>query len=170
MQTWKEIGVENWKENPFQIYTDNWALVTAAKKDGTVNSMTVSWGSAGTIWGVPAATVYIRDSRFTKEFIDEAETFSVSFPDPEKYRAAMSYMGKVSGRDADKLKEAKLSVEFAEGVPYICEADKVLICRKMCSQPIEFINMLPEVKEKWYPTDDRHMMYIGEVKKILVRA
>ena len=46
-----------------------WMLITA----GTVsdcNTMTASWGGLGVIWGKPSATVYIRQSRYTKEFVD----------------------------------------------------------------------------------------------------
>ena len=31
------------------------------------------------MWGKPTATAYIRDSRFTKEFVDGSEYYTLSF-------------------------------------------------------------------------------------------
>ena len=43
------------------------------------NTMTVSWGGVGVLWGKNVAFIFIRDSRYTKEIIDAQEFFSISF-------------------------------------------------------------------------------------------
>ena len=58
--------------------------------------------------GKPSVTVYIRQSRYTKEFVDKGEYFSITFFD-EKYRNALNLCGTVSGRDRDKISEAGLT-------------------------------------------------------------
>ena len=51
----------------FSEFDQVWALVTAGTPDN-FNTMTISWGGMGTLWGKPVATVYIRTSRYTHEF------------------------------------------------------------------------------------------------------
>ena len=74
--------------------------------------MTASWGAMGVMWGKNAVTVYIRPQRYTKEFVDREDTFTISVLG-EKYRKALNYCGKVSGKNADnKIKEAGLTPYF----------------------------------------------------------
>ena len=88
------IMIENFS-NAFDKIGKQWMLITAS--DGEkVNAMTASWGGLGTMWGKDVAYVVIRESRFTKEFIDREGKFSLSFP-PEKYRKHMKFLGTVSG-------------------------------------------------------------------------
>lgn len=74
-----------------------------AEKDGKVNTMTAGWGGLGVMWGKNVAFVVVRDSRYTKEFIDSSDSFSLTFfentPDNKKM---LSYIGSTSGRDEDK--------------------------------------------------------------------
>ena len=80
--------------NPFKKFHEQWGLVTAGTKE-KFNSMTISWGSMGTIWGKPMITIFIRPTRYTYEFIKSNEYFTVSFFD-EKYRDKLSLMGNKS--------------------------------------------------------------------------
>ena len=96
-------------------------LLTAGTKD-KFNTMTASWGGAGIFWGKPAVTCYIRPQRYTKEFIDKEELFSVSFL-KDGHRDALKLCGSVSGRDHDKIKEAGLTPVFIDGVPAFEEAE-----------------------------------------------
>ena len=50
--------LENLSYNPFKKIHEEWALVTAGTKE-KFNSMTISWGSMGTIWGKPMITFFI---------------------------------------------------------------------------------------------------------------
>jgi flavin reductase (DIM6/NTAB) family NADH-FMN oxidoreductase RutF len=66
--------------NPFTKIGKEWALVTAGTKAKS-NLMTISWGGAGVLWGKNVVYIFIRDSRYTKEFVDMDEFFSISFFD-----------------------------------------------------------------------------------------
>ena len=146
-------------------------LITAEKPvDGQpkANTMTASWGGAGVFWGKPAVTCYIRPQRYTKEFIDKEELFSVSFF-KDGHRDALKLCGSVSGRDHDKIKEAGLTPVFIDGVPAFEEADTILICRKMyrtSMNPADFIDK--DADSKFYPEKDYHDMYIAEIVKAVV--
>ena len=86
--------------NPFTLFDRDWALLTAGSIE-RFNSMTISWGSLGTLWGKPIATVYVKPVRYTHNFMEESEYFTLGFFE-EKYRSALMLMGSKSGRDTDK--------------------------------------------------------------------
>ena len=98
----KEIKAEELTWNPFTQIGKGWFLVTAGDEKAS-NTMTVSWGGLGVWWGKDAATIYIRQNRCTKEFIDAKETFTISSL-PESYKKELGYMGSHSGHDGDKWK------------------------------------------------------------------
>lgn len=166
MSKFQEIKPEQLQKTPFQMIGKDWMLVTA-KKGEQVNTMTASWGGLGVMWGKNVAFVVIRPQRYTKEFIDASDRFTLSFLGGE-YREKLSYLGTVSGRDEDKIAKAGLTVEELEGSPYFAEANTVLICRKMFQQKYEKDCFLDaSVCEKWYPGNDFHTMYIAEIEKVL---
>ena len=153
-------------ENVFSLIGDKWMLITAGNSE-RCNTMTASWGGLGVIWGTPAATCYIRPQRYTKEFVDREEYFTLTFFG-EEWRKALSLCGSKSGRDVDKVKECGFTVKTAAcGAPYFEQADLVLVCRKRFAQEMDPANIPQDVKEKWYPNQDYHTMYIGEIVEVL---
>ena len=165
--SFKEVKPEELNFNPFTRIGSDWMLLTAGTED-KFNTMTASWGGAGVFWGKPAVTCYIRPQRYTKEFIDKEELFSVSFL-KDGHRDALKLCGSVSGRDHDKIKEAGLTPVFIDGVPAFEEADTILICRKMyrtSMNPADFIDK--DADSKFYPEKDYHDMYIAEIVKAVV--
>ena len=170
MINFKEITPqEEWTHNPFDRFEKDWALVGAAKEDGSLNMMTISWGGAGIMWRKPVVYIVIRPQRYTKEFVDAADTLSLSFFS-EEYRQQLTLCGKKSGRDIDKVKECGFTVQFDSGAPVFGQADTVLICRKLFSQPMLPESFLyPELREEIYPEKDYHQVYVAEVLKALVK-
>ena len=149
----------------FDEFHRRWALVTAGSPEAH-NSMTVSWGGIGSLWGKPVATVYIRPNRHTYGYFEANEYFTVSFY-PEEYKNALNVMGSKSGRDCDKDKEAGLTaVSCGETVTYK-EARRTLLCRKLFAQDMNAENFTPEVIRKFYGSEPAHKMYIGEIIEIL---
>lgn len=164
----KSIKPEELQKNTFSMIGKEWLLVTACK-EGKVNTMTASWGGLGVMWGKNVAFIVLRPQRYTKEFVDAGETFSLSVLD-ESYRKTLSYLGTVSGRNEDKVAKSGLTVTEEDGTPYFEEANTVLVCRKLYAQPYDpscFIDK--NCDEKWYPEKDYHTMYIAEIEKVLVR-
>lgn len=164
----KEVKAEELRDNPFDLIGKQWMLITAGNEE-KCNTMTASWGGVGIMWSKPTATAYIRDSRFTKEFVDNSEYFTLAFFD-EEYRSALSLCGKVSGRDADKIKDAGLTPFFIDGTTAFEEARMILVCRKVYHQRMGEENFDDkENLDKWYPDRDMHTMYLGEITKVLVK-
>lgn len=165
----KEIDFCEVKENVVDLLKNQWALVTAGN-ESDFNTMTVSWGAVGELWGVDAVTVYIRPQRYTEEFVDREDYFTVSFYPLESKKQIHGVCGSKSGRDTDKVKEAGITPVFDEKAPYFEEAKLVLVCRKMAKsefKPEQFIDN--EIADKWYPSKDFHYIYYGEIEKVLIK-
>lgn len=144
-------------------------LVAATDKDGKTNAMTASWGGLGVLWGKKVAFVFIRPQRYTKKFVDDAENFSLSFFE-ESYKPMLGYMGKVSGKDEDKIKKSGLTVQYKDGAPVFKEASLTLICRKMYRQTLEEDCFIDKTNiGKWYPQKDYHDMYVAEIVDEIIR-
>lgn len=168
MSELRKVNVEDLQMNPFTKVGKDWMLVTAgdAKK---ANAMTASWGGLGIMWGENVAFVFIRQTRYTKEFMDQQKKFSLSFPS-EEYREAMKYLGAVSGRDEDKWEKSGLHTAVEDGVPYIEEADLVLNCEIMSNTVLPMADMVDDSLEaKWYGDGNLHTMYIAKITSALQR-
>ena len=121
----KKIDVKSLQDNVFSLIGDRWMLITAGTAE-RCNTMTASWGGLGVLWGAPAATIYLRPQRYTKEFVDREEYFTLAFFGEEQ-RKALTLCGSKSGREVDKVKECGFTVAQAEcGAPYFEEAELVL--------------------------------------------
>jgi len=151
------------KESVFSLIGDRWMLVAATDKSGKTNAMTASWGGMGVLWGKKVAFVFIRPQRYTKRFVDEADKFTLSFFD-DSYKNMLGYMGKVSGKDEDKIAKSGLTVTDKDGAPVFKEASLTLVCRKMYRDTLKEENFIDKSNiEKWYPQKDYHDVYVAEI-------
>lgn len=155
-------------EIPFPIFElkNKWMLITAAK-EGKVNTMTASWGGFGIMWNKEVIFAVIRPQRYTKEFVDSSDSFSLSFFN-ESFKKELSYLGSTSGRDENKIEKSKLTVEYDNKIPYFQEADLVLFTKKLYVQPMNKESFIENgLIGKWYPENDFHFLYIAEIEKVL---
>lgn len=159
----QKIDPKTLTKNPFTLIGDQWMLITAGTPEHC-NTMTASWGGVGIIWGQPAATCYIRPQRYTKEFVDSSEYFTLCFFD-ESHRSHLSLCGTTSGRDVDKVKECGFTVLAGAGnAPYFAEAELVLVCKKQYAQEMKPECMVDTtLDQEWYPDQDYHTLYIGQI-------
>ncbi len=149
----------------FKVFDKQWALLTAGNADN-FNTMTISWGGMGTLWNKPVATVYVRTSRYTHDFMDGNEYFSISFY-PEQYRKTLVVLGSKSGRDMDKMKESGLTPKQTGQTMTFEEAEVTVICRKLFKQRLDSDNIPEDIVKALYSGDAAHDMYIGEVVDII---
>lgn len=154
---------EGFEDNGFQWFRDAELLCAGDKEKN--NAMTIGWGGIGTLWGRTALTVYVAEKRYTKEFMDKAEYFTVMVFDVE-HSKVLRYMGTKSGRDEDKAAALGLHTAYtANGTPYYTEAEMVIECKIMYAAPFEpqyFKSDVPERMYAHFPAGI-HSMYIGEV-------
>ena len=154
---------EDFTENGFQWFHD--AELLAAGDREKSNAMTIGWGGIGTLWGRTALTVYVAEKRYTKEFMDRSEYFTVMAFDVA-HSNVLTYMGRQSGRDGDKAKALGLHTAYTEnGTPYYTEAEMVIECRIMYAAPFDpkyYKSDAPKNMYRNFPAGV-HTMYIGEV-------
>ncbi len=167
----KEADIKTLSFNPFTIFSEKWMLL-AAGDETKANAMTVSWGHLGSIWGGlgnPTAIAYVRPQRYTREFMEEQDRYSLSVFTEGK-RAELAYMGAHSGRDEDKMAACGLEFDYADGVPYIKGADMVFICSKQYVSQLKEEGFLDvNTVSRNYPDKDFHYVYVGKIEKVLVK-
>ena len=76
MHTFQPYPIDKMEFNPFTKIGKEWALVSAGDKT-RCNTMTVSWGGVGVLWGKNVVFIFIRDSRYTKEFLDNGDDLRI---------------------------------------------------------------------------------------------
>lgn len=146
-----------------------YVLVTAGNKE-KCNTLLVTWGGAGVMWRKKTATIYIRQSRFTKTILDSQDYFTLSFL-PEEYKPQMSYMGSHSGRDENKYEGSGLHPLAIGDAAGIEEANLIFVCKKIYTHemtPDHYTDK--ETYEQWNSgrqANNNHSIYIGEIVKVL---
>ncbi|MBQ9988864.1 MAG: flavin reductase family protein [Clostridia bacterium] len=170
MKQFVSFDPKQWQANPFTELDDRWMLITA-KANGRVNTMTASWGGFGVIWNKNTATAYVRTTRFTRELMDVADTFSLTFFDKE-YQETLRMLGTLSGRDSDKMEKCGLTVTEIDGTPVFEQAHTAIVCKKLYRQLMERDCMVDkELYDKFYSdTNAPHYLYIGEIIGAYSRA
>ena len=160
----KKIDVrKDFTENGFQWFHD--AELLAAGNREKSNAMTIGWGGIGTLWGRTALTVYVAEKRYTKEFMDQADYFTVMAFGVE-HGNVLRYMGTKSGRNEDKAAALGLHTAYtANGTPYYTEAEMVIECKTMYAAPFDAQYFKSDVPRNMYANFPAgvHSMYIGEV-------
>jgi flavin reductase (DIM6/NTAB) family NADH-FMN oxidoreductase RutF len=152
---YKSIAPKELGENPIRLIGEDWMLITAGTPE-KFNSMTASWGGYG-MWKKPVTFILVNPSRYTFQFIEKEEVFTLSFYDPARYRDVLgTTFGRKSGRDIDKVKESGFTpIQTNPGIAY-AEARMIIVCKKTFNT-----NTDPEGKA--------HRLYFGEIVGVWVR-
>ncbi|WP_461612246.1 flavin reductase family protein [Clostridium sp. Marseille-QA1073] len=141
------------------------AFLTVKSKD-KINTMTISWGDIGYQWKRPIFTVLVRKSRYTYEFIENSDNFTVSVPLDDSKKSELAFCGSKSGRDYNKFKECDLAIEKSNIVETPVIGGKNIMhyeCKIVYKQELD-INLLDEeIKNTIYSDNDIHVLYYGEI-------
>ncbi len=157
--------MEPFEVDAFHVFDQQWALVTAGSLE-SYNTMTISWGGLGTLWSRPVATIYVKPIRYTFEFLEKNDYFTVSFF-PKEYKKDLGILGSKSGRNGDKIALTSLTPKsIPQGVTFE-QASAVLVCKKIYWQDLDLERIPTDAVASYYQTEEPHRMYIGEVVGIL---
>ena len=148
--------------DPFKKIGEEWALFGVSAK-GEANAMTVSWGEAGVLWNKPIFTAFIRPTRFTYTLAEKTDMATLSFF-PEEYRRTLSYFGRVSGRDEDKL--ATLPHKTENGILTFDDAKLTLVGKKLYYTDIDPNNFIDNAIDMNYD-NDYHRVYYYEITDVI---
>lgn len=162
----QEIKTSDLSENVFKQIGKDWMLIGASNGSKS-NAMTASWGGLGVMWGQDVAFVFIRESRYTKELVDATDMLSLSFFCDDA-KEMLSYMGRVSGRDENKIEKMNLHMIDGYDVPVFEEAKMTFVCKKLYVQEMkEECFTDKEQIQKWYADGNYHTMYVVKIEKVL---
>ena len=157
-----KIDIKQLQGNAVSMFDDTWCLITAGNKD-SYNTMTASWGAMGELWNKDVCFIFIRPQRYTLEFTEREELFTLSFFG-EEYKKVLTFCGKNSGRDCDKAKETGLTPVEIDSSMSFEESETVIVCKKLFYQDIDPEGFIDKaIDGVCYPEKDYHRMYVGEV-------
>ncbi|MBU4487390.1 MAG: flavin reductase [Candidatus Delongbacteria bacterium] len=160
-----EIKFDDFKPEIFNLWGKQWMLLTSGEMEhDSFNTMTVGWGSIGIMWNKPFVQVVVRPTRYTREFMERYETFTLS-AFSEDYKKELSYLGSVSGKDVNKIEKSGLKVEPSKLVKCPCfnEAELVIECKKIYSSRFTANEFIDQSIKNNYPKEDYHLVYFGQV-------
>ena len=161
----KEIKADELKSSVFEDIGKKWMLISAAKPDGSINTMTASWGALGVLWNKNVFFCFVRPQRYTHEFTEASDKISISFFG-EEYRDALTVCGRKSGRDCEKIALAGLSAFNEDGNVGFNEAERIIYGKKIYAGKLNPESFLSDDIEKHY-NNDYHTVYICEIEKIV---
>jgi flavin reductase (DIM6/NTAB) family NADH-FMN oxidoreductase RutF len=164
----KHIDPHQFIAQTFTLFDKKWFLLTSGVlKRNRFNCMTVSWGSMGIMWNKPFVMVVVRPTRYTYEFMNEFDSFTLcSFAG--QFHSTLEMLGSKSGRDEDKVAASGLTPIPSQVVeaPSYEEAELAIECKKMYWQDYEPRQFLDPGIILEYPNKDFHRMFFGEILDI----
>lgn len=131
------------------------------------DTMTIAWGSLGTLLNKPFVQTFVRPMRHTFGFTEKHETFTLcSFP--ANYRQALKRLGTLSGRDGDKIAKASLTPVASSIIPApaFAEADLILECKKLFADDLDPRKCLDDSLHGHCPAKDYHRVHFGEILSV----
>lgn len=162
----KEISVREFSGNFVKMISEDWALLTSGNKEA-FNTMTVSWGGVGELWGKDVAFVFVRPQRYTYQFMERNSHFSLAFFGRE-YKKELGICGSKSGKDIDKIEQTGFTPVYTDNTVTFKEAKVTVIMKKLAYQDISPSGFIDESIIDNYKAGDFHRVYIGEIEKIIV--
>ena len=150
-------------------------ILMTTKNGVFVNSMVIGWGHIGIEWGRPIFVAYVRESRYTKEMVENSGEFTVNVPMGDFDSSIIRICGSKSGRDLDKIKELGLHLVDSDhvDVPGIQEFPLTLECKVIYKQKQDLSAIPEDILARYYPeipgadfdgqSRDYHYAYYGEI-------
>jgi len=150
-----------------KLLPGNGVILVSQGKNGKPNAMTIGWCFLGIIWSRPVCIVAVRKSRFTHSLMEEGRDFTVCLPGKGMAKA-LDFLGNNSGRDHDKIVEAKLTPRKGISVssPYFEECPVHIECTTVFKTDMVPGQLDVAIEREMYKTPDYHTIYFGDVKGV----
>ncbi|MDY6012807.1 flavin reductase family protein [Clostridium sp.] len=130
------------------------------------NTMTISWGSIGYMWRKPVFMALVRESRYTNEFLESKDTFTVSIPYDNNLKEALKICGTKSGRDINKEEVACIKFVKSKNVeaPVVEGCNKYYECKILYKNKMDLNNFDKDLLDTFYNDKNvEHVLYFGEI-------
>jgi hypothetical protein len=163
---WKEKDItSDFEGSSIKKISKEWIALTAGTKDN-YNAMTASWGSIGYLWEKNIAMVFVRPTRYTYDFMEKSDYFTLTFFDKSLKSKIHKIFGNKSGRNINKAKEANVTpIYFDKNIISFEEAKEIVVCKKIYFEDFKPNNFLDKNIDDFYPIKDYHRIYIGQIEK-----
>ena len=125
------------------------------------NNMTIGWATSGVLWSKPVIISYVKPTRYTFEFCNKYDTFTILYF--ENRKDVLKECGTKSGRDYNKDELCNLHPCLLDGEIAYEEASLVITCRKIYQDDFEKESFLDETYEEIYKDGLLHRRYIGKI-------
>ena len=165
----QQINKENFLDATFDVFNKfhkQLAVLTVGSGDD-FRCMTIGWGAMGNVWGHPGSTltVYVNPLRYTFEYLQQQDHFTVCFF-PEEYRKDVLTLGTKSGRDCDKVALTSLTPKSLENGVGFEEAELTFVCKKIYADQFKLELTPDDVRNGIYGKFPPHWFYIGSVEDV----
>lgn len=149
---------------------EEWMLITSGGPQ-SYNTMTASWGGLGMVWSTPVSFIAVRNTRYTYEFLQRNDLYTLTFFDGAE-KEAMSYLGSHSGRDGDKVAQTGLKpMETPLGCMSFEQGTMILECRKLFEDKLDPKSIFDDrIASDYLKTNgEHHVLFFGEIVNVWVK-
>jgi flavin reductase (DIM6/NTAB) family NADH-FMN oxidoreductase RutF len=142
-------------------------VLLTTKAEGVLDTMVIGWGTIGIDWSTPIVTVFVRESRYTKELLEKNGRFTINIP-TEKTPDLINTIrvcGRQSGRDIDKFEVCHLTPVESESfdVPAIAQFPLTIEAEVIYKQDQDPAAIEKSLHDKHYPQGDYHTAYTAKI-------
>ncbi|WP_333660797.1 flavin reductase, partial [Chishuiella changwenlii] len=131
-----------------------------------------NWGGFGYMWEEPVVFTFIRSNRYTYQFMQQEEGYTLSIFS-EEYRGALRILGNKSGKANDKVKETGLTpIKTPSGLLAYKEARMIIECKNMMVQELDHRKTVPSygIAEMYKNApESHHSMFISQITNIWLK-
>ncbi len=172
-ELFKSISPRELPDNVFTLVGKDLAVLTAGKADH-YNSMISSGGGLGMLFAKPSTWCILQASRYTLELIQQENTYTLSYF-PDEYKQQMLFLGSKSGRDSEKMKEARLTpFQTPAGGMTFTEARLIMECQLTAittPQPDDFRAQEAKdyINEVYKDPNEYRKFVFGEITHVWVK-
>ncbi|MDD3270462.1 MAG: flavin reductase, partial [Syntrophomonadaceae bacterium] len=99
------------------------------------------------------------------DLLQKAQEFTLSIPLDNEMKKPLAIAGSSSGRDIDKFSTLKLKAQAGKCIssPVIGDCGLIYECRVIYRQSMDPDMLNQDIREKFYASEDYHVMYFGEI-------
>lgn len=153
---------ENSIDYAIKSIKNNGAFLTSGNKH-QANTMTISWAGLGHLWKKDVFIIVVSNIRYTKEFIDSENTFTISIPYSDNMKDELDFCGHNSGRKINKEEAGHIKFSDSKMVnsPIIDGCNMYYECKVVFKQNMDLTSIDKEIIHN--EEEAEHTIYFGEI-------
>jgi len=135
------------------------------------NPMTIGWCQWGRVWNLPICTVFVRQTRYSYELIQNGK-FTVAIPALGTMKEALAYCGTHSGRNENKCEAfgLKLLPGRENGIQTLADCSIHFECETLFTAKADLDNLTDDkIRNQFYSPEreplngNPHTLFFGKI-------